>query len=92
MRPYLDKYVRGSNGITAIERVKVMKARWDSIGSEFGGRHERYERNYCGNGQNRWTVPDLFRGGRGLPGRRFRPGNCASQAPGRATVHIRCDS
>ncbi|MDZ5660395.1 Pyoverdin chromophore biosynthetic protein pvcC [Nocardioides sp. zg-1308] len=49
VRPYLDKYVRGSDGITAVERVKVMKALWDSIGSEFGSRHELYERNYSGN-------------------------------------------
>ncbi|AKK09385.1 Pyoverdin chromophore biosynthetic protein pvcC [Corynebacterium testudinoris] len=52
IRPYLDKYVRGSNGISAVERVKVMKALWDSIGSEFGGRHELYERNYSGNHEN----------------------------------------
>ena len=26
-----------------------MKLIWDSIGSEFGGRHELYERNYSGN-------------------------------------------
>jgi 4-hydroxyphenylacetate 3-monooxygenase len=26
-----------------------MKALWDSIGTEFGGRHELYERNYSGN-------------------------------------------
>ena len=26
-----------------------MKLLWDAIGSEFGGRHERYERNYAGN-------------------------------------------
>ncbi|AIJ25335.1 4-hydroxyphenylacetate 3-hydroxylase [Amycolatopsis methanolica 239] len=49
VRPYLDQYVRGSNGIDAIERVKLMKLIWDSIGSEFGGRHELYERNYSGN-------------------------------------------
>jgi 4-hydroxyphenylacetate 3-monooxygenase len=49
VRPYLDKYVRGSNGIEAVDRVKVMKALWDSIGTEFGGRHELYERNYSGN-------------------------------------------
>lgn len=49
IRPYLDKYVRGSNGMDAIERVKLMKLIWDSIGSEFGGRHELYERNYSGN-------------------------------------------
>lgn len=52
VRPYLDKYVRGSDGITAVDRVKVMKALWDSIGSEFGGRHELYERNYSGNHEN----------------------------------------
>lgn len=52
IRPYLDKYVRGSEGITAVERVKLMKALWDSIGSEFGGRHELYERNYSGNHEN----------------------------------------
>jgi 4-hydroxyphenylacetate 3-monooxygenase len=52
VRPYLDKYVRGSDGINAVDRVKVMKALWDSIGSEFGGRHELYERNYAGNHEN----------------------------------------
>ncbi|MET0694974.1 MAG: 4-hydroxyphenylacetate 3-hydroxylase C-terminal domain-containing protein, partial [Propionibacteriaceae bacterium] len=51
-RPYLDKYVRGSNGYTAVERTKLMKALWDSIGTEFGGRHELYERNYSGNHEN----------------------------------------
>jgi 4-hydroxyphenylacetate 3-monooxygenase len=49
LRPYLDQYVRGSNGIDAVARVKLMKLIWDSVGSEFGGRHELYERNYSGN-------------------------------------------
>lgn len=49
IRPYLDQYVRGSNGVDAVERVKLMKLIWDSVGSEFGGRHELYERNYSGN-------------------------------------------
>ena len=49
VRPYLDKYVRGSNGYDAVDRVKLMKLIWDSIGSEFGSRHELYERNYAGN-------------------------------------------
>lgn len=52
VRPYLDKYVRGSNGIQAVDRVKLMKLLWDAIGSEFGGRHELYERNYSGNHEN----------------------------------------
>jgi 4-hydroxyphenylacetate 3-monooxygenase len=52
VRPYLDKFVRGSGGRNAEDRVKLMKLIWDAIGSEFGGRHELYERNYSGNHEN----------------------------------------
>ena len=37
IRPYLDRYLRGSNGYKAEERVKLLKLLWDCIGSEFGG-------------------------------------------------------
>jgi 4-hydroxyphenylacetate 3-monooxygenase len=49
IRKYLDQFVRGSNGYSALDRVKLMKLLWDAIGTEFGGRHELYERNYFGN-------------------------------------------
>jgi 4-hydroxyphenylacetate 3-monooxygenase len=49
LRPYIDRYIRGSNGKTAEERIQLMKLAWDAFGSEFGGRHELYERNYAGN-------------------------------------------
>jgi 4-hydroxyphenylacetate 3-monooxygenase len=52
IRKYLERYVRGSNGIEAVERVKLMKLLWDAMGTEFGGRHELYERNYAGNHEN----------------------------------------
>ena len=48
LRPLLDRYLRGSNGADAVQRVKVMKLLWDCIGSEFGARHELYEINYAG--------------------------------------------
>ena len=48
IRPYLDRFLRGSNGYSAEERVKLMKLMWDAIGTEFGGRHELYEINYSG--------------------------------------------
>jgi aromatic ring hydroxylase len=48
LRKYLDRYVRGTGGVTAVERVKLMKLLWDSIGTEFGARHELYEINYAG--------------------------------------------
>jgi 4-hydroxyphenylacetate 3-monooxygenase len=49
IRKYLDQFVRGSNGYSALDRVKLMKLLWDAVGTEFGGRHELYERNYFGN-------------------------------------------
>lgn len=48
LRPYVDKFIRGSHGMSAMERMKIIKLLWDSVGSEFGGRHELYERNYAG--------------------------------------------
>ncbi len=48
LRPYIDRFLRGSNGYDAEARVKLMKLLWDTIGSEFGGRHELYEINYSG--------------------------------------------
>src|SRR5437764_710496 len=48
LRKYLDLYLRGSGGVDAVGRVKLMKLLWDALGSEFGGRHELYEINYSG--------------------------------------------
>jgi 4-hydroxyphenylacetate 3-monooxygenase len=48
IRPYLDRFVRGSNGYAALDRVKLLKLLWDSIGTEFAGRHGLYELNYAG--------------------------------------------
>jgi aromatic ring hydroxylase len=48
IRPYLEQYLRGSNGYKAEERVKLLKLLWDCLASEFGGRHELYEINYGG--------------------------------------------
>lgn len=48
LRKYLDLYVRGTGGVTAVERVKLMKLLWDAVGTEFGARHELYEINYAG--------------------------------------------
>jgi 4-hydroxyphenylacetate 3-monooxygenase len=49
IRPLLEKYVRGSNGYAAVDRVKLLKLLWDALATEFGSRHELYERNYSGN-------------------------------------------
>jgi len=48
LRPLLDQFYRGSNGYEAIDKIKLIKLLWDAVGSEFGGRHELYERTYSG--------------------------------------------
>jgi Aromatic ring hydroxylase len=45
---YLAQYVRGSNDMGHVERIKIMKLLWDATGTEFGGRHALYELNYAG--------------------------------------------
>ena len=60
VRPLLDRFLRGSNGVKALDRVKLMKLLWDAMGTEFGGRHELYERNYGGNQDD--TRIHLLRG------------------------------
>jgi 4-hydroxyphenylacetate 3-monooxygenase len=47
-RPVIDRFYRGGSS-SAVERVKLFKLIWDSMGSEFGARHELYEANYSGN-------------------------------------------
>jgi 4-hydroxyphenylacetate 3-monooxygenase len=51
VRPMMDRFMRGSNGHSAEQRAKVMKLLWDAVGTEFGGRHELYERNYAGSAE-----------------------------------------
>ncbi|GAA3882297.1 4-hydroxyphenylacetate 3-hydroxylase N-terminal domain-containing protein [Leifsonia kafniensis] len=48
MRRLLDRFLRGSNGNTALDRSRTMKLLWDAVGSEFASRHELYELNYFG--------------------------------------------
>lgn len=48
LRPLIDRYYRGT-GVEAGDRIKIFKLVWDSMFSEFAGRHALYERNYSGN-------------------------------------------
>jgi 4-hydroxyphenylacetate 3-monooxygenase len=44
---YVNRYLRSASA-PAEERVKLFKLAWDAVGSEFGARHEQYERFYLG--------------------------------------------
>ncbi len=47
LAPILRKTQRAPN-FTPEDKVKVLKAAWDAIGSEFGSRHTQYEMFYAG--------------------------------------------
>jgi 4-hydroxyphenylacetate 3-monooxygenase len=40
-RSYLERFVRGENGYTALDRVKLTKLLWDALGAEIAGRLDR---------------------------------------------------
>lgn len=49
--PTLNKIIRTTQraaGMAPEQKVKLMKAAWDAIGSEFGSRHTQYEMFYAG--------------------------------------------
>ncbi len=43
----LEKILRGAD-MSGLDKTKLMKLAWDLCGSEFGARHELYEKNYAG--------------------------------------------
>jgi 4-hydroxyphenylacetate 3-monooxygenase len=43
----LERYIQ-SPGVSAEERVKLLKLAWDMVGSEFASRHQQYEMFYAG--------------------------------------------
>ena len=46
MRPLIDAYMHGANGMSAERRASLFRLAWDYIGSALGGRNLLYERFY----------------------------------------------
>lgn len=46
LRPLLDRYLRGANGVTAEQRARIFRLAWDFAGSALASRNEQYERFY----------------------------------------------
>jgi 4-hydroxyphenylacetate 3-monooxygenase len=43
----IERYFQSAS-VPARERIALMRLAWDFIGSEFGGRHQQYEKFYAG--------------------------------------------
>ncbi|EKX62067.1 4-hydroxyphenylacetate 3-monooxygenase [Streptomyces ipomoeae] len=46
--PGIERYFRGAHGVSAEQRVRLLKLAWDATGSAFGQRQMQYERYHSG--------------------------------------------
>jgi aromatic ring hydroxylase len=46
LRPLLDEFLHGANGVDAESRAALFRLAWDFVGSGLGGRNLLYERFY----------------------------------------------
>jgi aromatic ring hydroxylase len=59
LRPLIDRYLRGANGVSAEERIRVFRLAWDFVGSALASRNEQYERFYLASGARNYQMAHL---------------------------------
>ncbi len=61
MSPLIERYLKGRDGVSAEDRVRVFKLAWDLLGSQFGSRSLHYEHFFAGDPINNrllyWNLP-----------------------------------
>lgn len=60
LRPLLEEFLCGANGVGAEERSAVYRTAWDFVGSAFGSRNELYERNYLASTKTNRFAQQMF--------------------------------
>jgi aromatic ring hydroxylase len=56
LRPLIERYYQGANGVGAEERIKVFRAAWDFAGGALAGRNELYERFYLASAARNYQI------------------------------------
>lgn len=59
LRPLIDLYYQGANGMTAEERTAIFRTAWDLVGSALAGRGELYERFYLASSARMYQVAQV---------------------------------
>ena len=59
LRPLIDRYLRGANGVSAEDRIRVFRLAWDFVGSALASRNEQYERFYLASGARNYQLAHL---------------------------------
>jgi aromatic ring hydroxylase len=60
LRPLIDRYLSGANGVPADERSRVFRLAWDFVGSALAGRNELYERFYLASGARNYMLANAL--------------------------------
>ncbi len=60
LRPLLEEFLAGANGVGPEERSAVYRTAWDFVGSAFGSRNELYERNYLASTKTNRFAQQMF--------------------------------
>ena len=56
LRPLIDQFLRGANGVAAEERARVFRLAWDFVGTALASRNELYERFYLASGARNYQL------------------------------------
>jgi len=60
LRPLIDRYLRGANGVGAEERARIFRLAWDFVGSALANRNDLYERFYLASGARNYQLADIL--------------------------------
>jgi 4-hydroxyphenylacetate 3-monooxygenase oxygenase component len=59
LRPLIDHYLRGANGVCAEKRARLFRLAWDFAGSALASRNQLYERFYLASGARCYQIANL---------------------------------
>jgi 4-hydroxyphenylacetate 3-monooxygenase len=59
LRPLIDEFLHGTEGVSAEDRAGLYRLAWDFIGSSLGARNDLYERNYLASAKTNRTLGHL---------------------------------
>ncbi|MEZ5233557.1 MAG: 4-hydroxyphenylacetate 3-hydroxylase N-terminal domain-containing protein [Acidimicrobiales bacterium] len=60
LRPLIEEFLPGANGISAEERSLIYRMAWDFVGSALGARNELYEKNYLASVHTNRMAAHMF--------------------------------
>jgi aromatic ring hydroxylase len=59
LRPLVDEFLHGANGVDAERRAALFRLAWDFVGSGLGARMNLYERNYLASARTNRTIAHM---------------------------------